>query len=95
MNAPLAMLDGSDCVECPQAEADHHHPGYSAWCPECACRALAHAPEGWRAAHALTNAPLRDAAIQTGNRFGIGEDVIQRRIWHWIGRIHGDQRNHG
>ena len=82
------MTTTTACPDCTAAEADHHHGGYRADCLECSARALAHAPEGWRAARCLTNAPLREAILKLAERHQVMASVIQKRVWHWIARIH-------
>lgn len=81
------------CVDCLTADDEPHHPGYQANCLGCECRALAHAPEGWRAAKGLTNAPLRNAVLSLAAQHSETEHHVQQRVWHWIGRVHG--ANHG
>lgn len=77
------------CIDCLTAEDHPQHPGYQADCLGCECRALAHGPEGWRAAQGLTNAPLRDAILLMAAKHSETEHHVQQRVWHWIGRLQG------
>jgi len=75
------------CPDCTKAESHPHWGGYTADCQDCNCRALAHSPDGWRAATGKTNAPLRDAILRLAVTHQVMASVLQKRVWYWIGRI--------
>lgn len=75
------------CEDCTKAETHPLHPGYTADCAECECRALAHSPDGWRAATARTNAPLHDAIVRIAVKHQVMASTLKARVWHWIGLV--------